>query len=681
MRMAITEDTDPYLWLEDVEGDDALAWVRERNTHAEASICSDEDFAQLSKKILEVLDSDERIPDLVKAGDWYYNFWRDAEHERGIWRRTTLDSYRTDSPEWDVLLDLDALNEQEGTNWVWHGAKVLRTGPRAYELALVNLSRGGSDADVTREFDLVERAFVGDGFYRPEGKGDVYWIDADTVFLATDTGPGSMTESGLPRVARRWRRGQAYADSQVVYEGRSDDLMVVAHHDRTPGYERDWVSRAITFYTGEDWLLGADGSLTRVDVPDSAELSVKRDSMLVELRDAWEVGGRTHSAGSLLAIGFDAFLSGDRDFTTVFEPTSSMSLAGYSWTANRLVLTILEDVRYRVEVVDPAGWSRHTLTGVPDLASVHVRPVDADESDVVWLTTTSFLSPPSLSLADLSDPSAELEPLKSTPELFDASSVVAEQHFATSDDGTRIPYFVVRPRGLAYDGTAPTLLSGYGGFEISRTPEYSAAIGRAWIERGGVYVVANIRGGGEYGPAWHQAALREKRHRAYEDFAAVARDLAAREITSPAHLGAMGGSNGGLLMGNMLTGYPELFGAIVIRVPLLDMRRYHRLLAGALWVAEYGDPDSADWEYLETYSPYHRFDPDGTYPPVLLTTSTRDDRVHPGHARKMAARMLQHDKDVTYWENTEGGHGGAATNAQVAHMTAMAYRFLWQRLT
>ncbi|HLR84167.1 MAG TPA: hypothetical protein VK059_04415 [Nocardioidaceae bacterium] len=288
--MAITEDNDPYLWLEDVEGESSLAWVRERNAHAEQTLADDEAFAQLSKEILEVLDSDQRIPDLVKAGDWYYNFWRDADHERGVWRRTTLESYRTDDPEWDVLLDLDALNEREGTNWVWHGAKILRTGPRAYELALVNLSRGGSDADVTREFDLTTRRFVEDGFYRPEGRGDVYWIDADTVYLATDTGPGSMTESGFPRIARRWTRGRAYTESDVVYEGAADDLMVTAHHDRTPGYERDWVSRAITFYTSEALVVGADGSLTRIDIPDSAELSVKRDVMLVELRDEWTIG-------------------------------------------------------------------------------------------------------------------------------------------------------------------------------------------------------------------------------------------------------------------------------------------------------------------------------------------------------------------------------------------------------
>ncbi|MGH3358433.1 MAG: prolyl oligopeptidase family serine peptidase [Nocardioidaceae bacterium] len=711
--MTFAVDHDPYEWLEDVEGETALDWVRERNAHSEAAIASDEAFGKTEKRILEVLDSDAKIPDIAKAGDRYYNVWRDAEHERGIWRRTTLESYRTDAPEWEVLLDLDALNEAEDANWVWHGATILRTGPLAYQRALLNLSRGGSDADVTREFDLTSRAFVDNGFVRPEAKGEVSWIDEDTVFVATDTGPGTMTEAGYPRIARRWRRGEPLADAQIVYEGNSDDMVVLAHHDRTPGYERDWVSRAIGFYSGEDYLLGTDDSLTKLDVPDSAEPSVKRDTMLVELRDDWTVAGHTYAAGSLLGIGFDAFLDGDRAFTVVYAPTASSSLAGYTWTAHRLVLNVLEDVRHRIEVLSPdgaaksaastpaatggravppsralrattgtEGWSRVALDGVPRLGTLQVGAVDSDESDAVWLYTTDFLTPTTLSIVELgaSGPNEPPQALKSSPEFFDASSSLVEQHFATSDDGTRVPYFVVRPKDLPFDGSAPTLLYGYGGFEISLTPAYSGGIGRAWIERGGVYVIANIRGGGEYGPAWHQAALRENRHRAYEDFAAVARDLADRKITAPDRLGTMGGSNGGLLMGNMLTGYPDLFGAAVVQVPLLDMRRYHRLLAGASWMAEWGDPDTSDWDYLETYSPYHRFDAERGYPPVLFTTSTRDDRVHPGHARKMAALMLEHDKDVAYYENIEGGHGGAATNAQAAHMAALAYRFLWQRL-
>ncbi|KHL15084.1 prolyl oligopeptidase [Mumia flava] len=685
---------DENLWLEDVLGDEALDWVRERNAVTAETLAAGEDFAETERLIREVLDSDAKIPPIAKAGDWFYNVWRDATHVRGLWRRTTLDSYRTDEPDWDVILDVDALAEAEDENWVWHGAKILRTGPLAFTRALVSLSRGGSDADVTREFDLTTRTFLEDGFVRPEAKGDVSWIDADTVFVATETGERSTTESGYPRIARRWRRGETLEDAEVVFEGAYEDLSVGAFHDRTPGFERDWVVRATSFYTSERYLLteaegdGADGvALTKLDVPDSAETSVKRDQMLVELRDDWTVDGTTYPAGALLAIGFSAFLDGARDFTVLFEPTPSSALAGYAFTAHRLVLDVMTDVRSRLEILTPPAtpggeWDRVAMHGAPELGTIQVAPVDADASDSVWMYTTDYLTPTTLSLVDLGPRglNADPEPLKAMPTFFDAAGLVTEQHFATSADGTRVPYFVVRPADLAFDGTAPTLLYGYGGFEISLTPAYSGGMGRAWLTRGGVYVVANIRGGGEYGPGWHQAALREHRIRAYEDFAAVARDLADRRITSPAHLGAMGGSNGGLLAGNMLTQFPDLFGAIVIQVPLLDMQRYHLLLAGASWVAEYGDPESADRDFLATISPYHLFDASRPYPPVLFTTSTRDDRVHPGHARKMAARMLAAGKDVTYYENIEGGHGGAANNAQAAHMAALAYRFLAERL-
>ncbi|MGO1893440.1 MAG: prolyl oligopeptidase family serine peptidase, partial [Luteimonas sp.] len=363
-------------------------------------------------------------------------------------------------------------------------------------------------------------------------------------------------------------------------------------------------------------------------------------------------------------------------------PTETTSLAGATFTANHLVLNVLDDVKNRLSVLTPGedGWERSEFPDVPEFGTISVRAVDSDESDAVWLTVTDYLTPSTLMLADLATGGAP-EELKSMPEFFDASTHVAEQHFATSQDGTRVPYFLVHPKDMELDGRNPTLLYGYGGFEISLTPGYSAGTGKAWLEDGGVYAVANIRGGGEYGPRWHQAALKENRHRAYEDFAAVAKDMIERGITSPEHLGIRGGSNGGLLTGNMLTQYPELFGAVVIQVPLLDMQRYHKLLAGASWMAEYGDPDKPEeWEFIKTFSPYHLFDPEQEYPPTILLTSTRDDRVHPGHARKMHAKMLEAGKDVRYYENIEGGHGGAANNRQAAHMDALFYTFLWQQL-
>lgn len=668
---------DPYQWLEDVTGDKPLDWVRAQNAKTDAALASSPEFKAMEAGIREVLDSDAKIPGVQKIGDWYYNFWKDRNHERGIWRRTTLEEYRKPNPAWETIIDLDALNKAEGENWVWHGADCLRP---EYNRCLVALSRGGADADVTREFDVASRSWVEGGFFRPEAKGALGWIDRDTVYVYTDFGAGTMTESGYPRVVKRWKRGTPLESAQVVYEGKADDMYIAAYHDDTPGFERDFVSRTLAFYNDELYLVGKDGKLAKVDAPNSANKGVKRQWLTLELREPWTVGGKTYPAGSLLATDFDGFMAGKREFDVLFEPTDSTSLASYSWTKSHLVLNVLDDVKNRLSVLTPTaqGWKRGEFVGAPAFGTLGVSAVDDDESDAVWLTATDYLTPTTLSLAQLGKAP---EQLKAMPSFFDGSNDVIEQHFATSKDGTRVPYFLVRPKGLKADGSNPTLLYGYGGFEIALTPGYSGGLGRSWLDRGGVYAVANIRGGGEYGPRWHQAALKANRHKAYEDFAAVAQDLIDRRITSPRHLGVQGGSNGGLLTGNMLTQYPELFGAVVVQVPLLDMKRYNKLLAGASWMAEYGNPDTADWEFIRTFSPYHLFDPKKTYPPVIFTTSTRDDRVHPGHARKMAAKMIEAGKDVTYYENIEGGHGGAANNAQAAHMAALAYSFLWQRLS
>ena len=671
---------DPHQWLEDVTGEDALAWVREQNAAAEAELADTDAFRALEAELLAIYDSDDRIPGVSKMGEYYYNFWRDRNNERGIWRRTTLEEYRKDQPQWEVLLDLDALNAAEGENWVWHGANCLRP---EYDRCLIALSRGGADADVTREFDLANKQWVEDGFFRPEAKGGLTWIDRDTVFVYTDFGDGTMTDSGYPRIVKEWKRGTPMDSAEVVYEGQADDMYISARRDLTPGYERQFVSRTIAFYNDELYLRGDDGSLTKIDAPNSANKFAVRDWIGFELREPWEVGGKTYAAGSLLVSDFDGYMAGGREFEVLFEPSETTSLAGLTITQNHVVINVLDDVKNRLTVLTPGedGWSRAPFQGAPELGTVAVSAVDSNESDAVWMTVTDYLTPSTLMLADLATGGAP-EVLKSMPEFFDASTHVAEQHFATSKDSTRVPYFLVRPKDMANDGSNPTLLYGYGGFEISLTPGYAAGVGKAWLEKGGVYAVANIRGGGEYGPRWHQAALKEHRHRAYEDFAAVAQDMIDRGITSPEHLGVRGGSNGGLLTGNMLTQYPELFGAVVIQVPLLDMQRYHKLLAGASWMAEYGNPDVAEeWEYIQTFSPYHLFDPaKKDYPPTILLTSTRDDRVHPGHARKMHALMSEAGADVRYYENIEGGHGGAANNRQAAHMDALFYTFLWQQL-
>ena len=678
---------DPYAWLEDVTGEKSLDWVRQHNAKAEAELAGSAQFKQLESDIRAILDSDAKIPGVEKIGEYYYNFWKDKQHERGLWRRTTLAEYRKDKPQWETVIDLDALNKAEGENWVWHGVDCLRPTPpdKVYTRCLVALSRGGADADVTREFDLSTKTWVKDGFFRDEAKGALSWIDHDTVYVYTDFGPAangasSMTSSGYPRIVKEWKRGTPIEQATMVYEGKPTDMYIAALRDHTPGFERDFVSRTLAFYNDELYLRNAAGALAKIDAPNSANKSVHKDWLLLELREPYQAGGKTWPAGSLIATKFDDFMAGKREFTTLFTPSDNTSLSGYTWTQSHLVLNVLDDVKNRLSVLTPGQgeWKRSEFAGAPGFGTLVVSAVDRDESDAVWLTATDYLTPTTLSLAQIG---ANPEVLKTMPVFFDASKNTIEQHFATSKDGTRVPYFLVRPKNLKLDGTAPTLLYGYGGFEISLTPAYSGSVGKGWLEKGGVYAVANIRGGGEYGPRWHQAALKANRHKAYEDFAAVAQDLIARKVTSTKHLGIQGGSNGGLLTGNMLTQYPELFGAVVVQVPLLDMKRYSHLLAGASWMAEYGDPDTADWEFIRTFSPYHLFDAKRAYPPVIFMTSTRDDRVHPGHARKMAAKMFDAGKDVRYYENIEGGHGGSANNAQAAHMSALAFTFLWNELS
>jgi prolyl oligopeptidase len=671
------EPKDRFLWLEDVTGDKALGWVKQRNALSTGELTNRPGFAALDQRLLSILDSKDRIPAVTKHGPWYYNFWRDDKNRRGLWRRTTLDEYRKDKPNWELVLDLDALAAKEKENWVWHGANFLR--PKD-ERCLISLSRGGADASVVREFDVIAREFVKDGFTLPEAKSRVSWRDLDTLEVGTNFGPDSLTKSGYPRLCREWKRGSKLDDAPLVFEGKPTDVSAGVFWDLTPGYEREFAVRSPTFFTNE-MFIHRNGSFVKIDKPDDAQAGVHREWMYVRLRTEWKVGGKTYPAGALLAIRFEAFLKGDRAFTVLFEPTERKSLAGYSPTRHHVLLNELDNVANRLYLLTPADgtWKREALPEAARFASLQASAVDADESDDYFLTVTGYLTPPTLYLGTAGGKAPEK--LKAQPSFFNADGLEVTQHEAVSKDGTKVPYFQVARKDLKMDGSNPTLLYGYGGFEISLTPGYQATAGAGWLEKGGVFVVANIRGGGEFGPKWHRAAMKANRHRAYEDFAAVADDLVRRKLTSPKHLGAMGGSNGGLLMGNMLTLYPDRFGAIVCQVPLLDMQRYHKLLAGASWVDEYGDPDKPDeWDALRTFSPYHNVKSGIKYPRTLFTTSTRDDRVHPGHARKMVARMLEMGHDVLLYENIEGGHGGAADNKQAAFMNALAYTFLWKEL-
>lgn len=655
---------DPYLWLEDVTGDAALDWVRSHNEPTLAQL-GDAEFEAMRAEALEVLDTDARIPYVRRRGKYLYNFWRDETNPRGLWRRTTLESYRTEQPDWDVVIDVDELARTDDTNWVWAGADVIEP---YHSLALISLSRGGADAVVVREFDMRTRAFVPGGFELPEAKTQISWEDEDTLLVGTDFGEGSLTDSGYARLVKRWRRGTPLADAVQVYAGERTDVIVAASVDRTPGYQRTLISRAVDFFNDEIYELRGE-HLVRIDAPTDASLSVHRDWLLIELRTDWD----NYRAGSLLAADYDEFVSGTKNLTVVFEPDERTSLHQYSWTRDKLVLVTLADVASHVQIVTPGTWTAVDLGGVPPNTNTVIAGADSD-GDEIFLDSSGFLTPSQLLHGTADGP---VSPIKAAPGFFDTTGLQVSQHFATSADGTSIPYFVVGRPGAA----GPTLLGGYGGFEVSRTPGYDGVLGRLWLARGGTYVLANIRGGGEYGPGWHTQAMREGRHLVDEDFAAVAADLVARGVTTVDRLGAQGGSNGGLLMGIMLTRYPDRFGALVCSVPLLDMKRFHLLLAGASWMAEYGNPDDpGDWEFISKYSPYQNISADRTYPPILITTSTRDDRVHPGHARKMTAALEEAGHPVSYYENIEGGHGGAADNSQAAFRSALIYRYLWQTI-
>lgn len=679
--MPAVTDTDPHLWLEEITGEKQLAWVRKHNQQADLVLASTPRFQQMQSQILTILSSTDKIPYVVKRGDFYYNFWTDDKHKQGIWRRTTLAEYKKTNPKWEVLLDIDKLNADENENWVWHGAVCLESD---YNKCIVSLSRGGADADVSREFDLATKRFVKDGYHRPEAKGSLDWINKDLVYLM-NADEGDSTTSGYARTVKLWQRGTPMSSAKIVYEADKSHMMTYGGFDETTG--RGYVVDMIDFYNSQLFVhdIKTNQLSEVVGLPTLMEKSIYKNYLVLTIKEDWMHNGKTYKAGSLLVANLTDWQTGVRDVTVLFEPTASTSLAGVTWTKNYVVLNILDDVKNTLKILSIKDWQTIKMDSLPINDKIDVAAVDDKHSDELWLTVSGFTTPVSLYMFDLQKPA--MQKIKAMPSFFDESDFEVHQHFATSKDGTKIPYFLVHHKSMKADGKNPTLLYGYGGFEVSLTPSYSAGIGTAWLSRTskagrhGVYVLANIRGGGEYGPAWHQAAIKSKRHKAYEDFSAVASDLIAKKITSPQHLGVQGGSNGGLLTGNMLTQYPELFGAVVIQVPLLDMQRYTKLLAGASWVAEYGDPDKSDeWAFLQTFSPYHLFDPTKTYPPVLLTTSTRDDRVHPAHARKMMAKLSEANKTAYYYENIEGGHGGAANNEQRAYMASLGYEFLWQQL-
>ena len=669
---------DPFLWLEQRNGDRATAWVAEQNARTQDELQSDPRFAAYVDTAYGLFSSSDNIASGYVQGGYVYNFWQDGEHNLGLWRRTDIASYKTATPVWDTILDIDALAAAEGTNWVYEGADCL---PPVYQRCLVKLSPDGGDAAEVREFDLASRRFVENGFRSPVSKSELYWFDEDTLILLPAYEEAQLTSSGYPRQVRLWKRGTAAADAELLMETVADDLSSIGYLAQDGDRSYFIIGRSIDFYNSQMSVRLGDGTVKPSPLPDDSFTQQNFDGQLVfTLRSAWAApDGNTYAAGGLYAFDFDAWLSSGKigRIETLVAPSERTAVLSTARTKDRLFVAMIDNVRGRVLSFSHAdgGWTSRRVA-LPDNGDVAIAHADPDGASVSF-SYTDFLTPPSVIWSD--DGGETLTVVKGQAARFDASPYRSEQFEAISKDGTRVPYFVVRRKDLA--GPAPTLLYGYGGFEEAMTPWYSGMRGRLWLDQGNVWVLANIRGGGEFGPQWHQAAVGANRQRAYDDFAAVAEDLVTRGLTTSRQLAAVGGSNGGLLAGVMLTQRPELFGAIICEVPLLDMLRYTLLPAGASWIAEYGDPAIAEEAaVLAKYSPYNNVHADTTYPPVLFLTSTADDRVHPAHARKMAALMQSQGHDALFYEETEGGHGGSGDLRRQAAFFATEFLFLQREL-
>lgn len=667
---------DPFIWLEEIDSDRALDWVKKHNKRTLAVLENEPKFDQLYEANKKILNADDRIAYVSQMGDYLYNFWRDAEHVRGIYRRTTLASYQTNNPEWEIVLDVDALAEKENENWVYKGMNCRQP---VYDRCLVNLSRGGADATVVREFDLHNKQFIEDGFYLPEAKNGLSWVDEDQLLVGTDFGAGSITDSGYPKIIKLWQRGESLDQADTLFTGNQSDVGVwpVTFFDGEKRYLM--IRQSMSFYTGRQFILNNQYKPIKLDIPEDADVAgLIQDQLLINIKSDLDLTDRIYKQGSLVSTPLSALIDGHADFKLILAPTKEMAITGVSTSQDYVFVNTLDNVSSVLYQFDPQNnWSKDVID-MPELGSVSVSGT-SDSNNEVFINYHNYLTPSTLYHYQADD--KKLSVIKQLPEQFNAEPYQVEQYFMTAADGTQVPYFVIHHKDMAYDGQNPTLLYGYGGFEVSMQPRYLSIVGTDWLANGGVYVVANIRGGGEYGPAWHQAALKENRMVAYHDFIGVAEDLVAKDITSPEHLGIYGGSNGGLLVGAVTMLRPDLFNAVVSAVPLLDMKRFNRLLAGASWMAEYGNPDiPEEWAYIKTYSPYHNLKADENYPEIFFTTSTRDDRVHPGHARKMAALMEAYDHDFYYYENIEGGHGGASNNDQTAYLRALIYSYLLMKL-
>ncbi len=681
--------TDPFMWLEDIDAERSMDWVHAQNKQTADQYKANPLYQELYAQALETLNNKSRIPSVSQRGDWVYNYWKDDQNPRGVYRRSQLKDFNNnDQPKWQTVLDMDDYNKKHEGNWVFKGMNCLA--PK-YRRCLVSLSPGGGDAVTLQEFDMKKKRFIKDGFSLPKSKMRINWRDQDHLFVGTDFGPGSMTDSGYPRIMKLWQRGTDISAAKTLMAVDNKSVSVFAYRSGQGDEAKDFLIDSTSFWTNKyyQWV---DGKALPFDLPPSAVVNGDfQGKMIVSLKEDWQYQGQFLSEGTVLMINPDV-LTGQKsvveasDWQVFLRPAANENIESISTSDDSIIVTLLSDVVSQVNVYTPddQGWDVETVD-FPANGAISVTAID-DESGSFFAEYESFIMPPTL--FHVKGGSLKPKAVKSQAQSFDPSPYQVEQFFARSADGTFVPYFIVMNKGTKFDGSNPTHIFSYGGFRNSLTPSYSGsyealegAYGKLWLDRGGVFVSANIRGGGAYGPKWHKSALLENRHKSYEDFEAVAEDLIKRKITSPQHLGIEGRSNGGLLVGATMTRRPDLYGAVICGVPLLDMQRYNKLLAGASWMGEYGNPDIPEqWAFIKTYSPYQNLMPNTDYPATFFYTSTRDDRVHPGHARKMAAKMMSYGYPIWYYENTEGGHGGSSTNEQLAERLALAYTHLWTHL-
>ena len=667
---------DKYLWLEEVDGQKALEFVNAQNKTTIAELSAEKEYQNIYDKSLAIYNSDERIAYPSIRGNYVYNFWKDKDHVRGIWRRSTVDDYRKGNPTWETLLDIDKLSEEDDIKWVYKGSSGLYPN---YNRFLIELSKGGGDAVVVKEFDVTTKQFIENGFLIEESKGSASYIDENTLIVTSDFGEGTMTTSGYPRQVKLWKRGTSLNDAQLIYEGETSDVGAWGGVLRDGSETFTLISRALTTFSSEN-LVWMNNEIIKLDIPDDASLTgVLNNQLIVQLKSDWTVQTNTYNTGTLLSLNFRELLKGNKEIQVIIEPDEFSSISQVSTTKNKLLIGLLTNVISELHTYSfsKGTWSSEKVNA-PDFGRISIVGTD-DLSDQYFFDFQNFITPSTLYSADAGDNTFKAH--KSLPAFFDASRYEVTQYKAKSKDGTMVPYFMVAAKDLKNDGTNPTLVYAYGGFEISSQPFYAATFGVSWLDKGGVFVLANIRGGGEYGPKWHQDGIKEKRQNVFDDLYAVSEDLITKKVTTPRHLGIMGGSNGGLLVGVAFTQRPDLYNAVVSQVPLLDMQRYNKLLAGASWMGEFGDPDiPEEWEYIKKYSPYHNLKTGMDYPEVYFGTSTRDDRVHPGHARKMVAKMNDMGYKTYYYENTEGGHAGSSTNEQSAKSGALTFSYLLMKL-